>query len=308
MMDHIMNNRLSLEFGQSYVRIPLRASSRIVQADALETDWKRVLEPDRCTCVLGNPPFAGAKLQSERRRAQVRQLAGLGPSGGTLDYVPAWFLQAGEYVRRGSARIGFVATNSLTQGEQVAQLWPALYERFGLEISFAHRTFAWGSDARGMAHLHVVVIGLDKADQAPKVKRLYSYPDSRGEPSESRHQALSPYLVGADGLPDPHAVVRETSRQVGGLPPMRSGSQPIDNGNFIFDEAERAAFLAEEPGAARFLRPFVGSHDFLRGERRWILALQDASPEELKSMPRVIERTRAVRTFRKRSRRNGPSS
>ncbi len=303
MMDHIMNNRLSLEFGQSYVRIPLRTSSRIVQADALETDWESVLKPERCTCVLGNPPFAGAKLQSERQRAQVRQLAGLGPNGGTLDYVAAWFLKAGEYVRRGAARIGFVATNSLTQGEQVAQLWPALYERFGLEISFAHRTFAWGSDARGMAHVHVVVLGLAKASQVPKVKRLYSYPDIKGEPSESRHRALSPYIFSADGLPDPHAVVRESARQLNGLPQMRNGSQPIDDGNYILTEEQRSALVAEDPRIATFLRPYVGAQEHIRGNRRWILFLRDASPADLRAMPGVVERMRAVRKYRSQSKR-----
>ena len=126
MMDHIMNNRLSLELGEAYVRIPLEKSPRIVHADALETDWTEVLAPEQCSFVLGNPPFAGAKYQSPEQRAQVRAIAALGKSGGNLDYVAAWFIKAGAYVRETQgARIGFVATNSITQGEQVAQLWPS---------------------------------------------------------------------------------------------------------------------------------------------------------------------------------------
>ena len=110
--------------------------------------------------VFGNPPFGGSKHQSEFQRAQVRRIADLGGTGGTLDYVTAWFMKAGEYASPGT-RIGFVATNTITQGEQVAQLWPILFKRCGLEIAFAHRTFAWGSNARGKAHVHVVIIGLD---------------------------------------------------------------------------------------------------------------------------------------------------
>ena len=144
MMDHIMNNRLSLEFGQTYVRIPLRKSPHIVFGDALETSWDDVLAPSECSFVLGNPPFVGAKYQSDEQREQVRRIAALGKSGGTLDYVTAWFLKAGEYVQDGDARIGFVSTNSITQGEQVAQLWPLLFHKHNLEIAFAHRTFAWG--------------------------------------------------------------------------------------------------------------------------------------------------------------------
>ncbi len=160
MMDHIMNNRLSLEFGRTYARIPLEKSPRIVHGDALEIDWRAVLPPQTCSYLFGNPPFAGAKFQTPEQRAQVRRIAALGKSGGTLDYVAAWFIKAGEYVRGGGTRIGFVATNSISQGEQVAQLWPLLFERCGLEIAFAHRTFVWGSDARGKAHVHVVIVGL----------------------------------------------------------------------------------------------------------------------------------------------------
>src|ERR1035441_8251218 len=148
MMDHIMNNKLSLEFGESYARIPIKVSPHIRPADALEMEWSDLIAPERCSYILGNPPFGGSKYQSPKQRQQVRRVAQLGGSGGTLDYVTAWFLKAGAYLGTSRARIGFVATSSITQGEQVAQLWPVLFERYGLEISFAHRTFAWGSDAR----------------------------------------------------------------------------------------------------------------------------------------------------------------
>ena len=195
MMDHIMNNRLSLEFGQTYARIPLEKSPHIVHADALETDWAGLLSPKDCSFVFGNPPFVGAKFQTAEQRAQVRRIAALGKTGGTLDYVTAWFIKAGEYVRAGDTRIGFVATNSITQGEQVAQLWPVLFERCKLEIAFAHRTFAWGSDARGKAHVHVVILGLDGRENARPEKRLFSYPDINGEPVEGGHAVLSLLLV-----------------------------------------------------------------------------------------------------------------
>lgn len=298
MMDHIMNNKLSLEFGQSYARIPLKKSPHIRYGDALETDWVAFLPPTQCSYVFGNPPFIGAKYQSQEQRSQVRRIAALGKSGGTLDYVTAWFITAGEYVQTGSARIGFVSTNSITQGEQVAQLWPLLFERAGLEIAFAHRTFAWGSDARGKAHVHVVIIGLTKANDAPKEKRLFSYDDINGEPHESLHKALSPYLFDASTLNDPHIVVRETSKPLNGFPKLIIGSKPIDGGNYIFTAEEKDVFLTEEPGASAFFHPYVGSKEFLNGGDRWILALQDASIEVLKSLPKVRERIAAVRACR----------
>ncbi len=298
MMDHIMNNKLSMEFGESYVRIPLKKSPHIKHADALEVEWADLIKPADCSYVLGNPPFGGAKYQSDAQRAQVRRIAHLGGSGGTLDYVTAWFLKAGEYLRRSRALVGFVATNSITQGEQVAQLWPLLFERYGLEISFAHRTFAWGSDARGVAHVHVVIIGLARRDIEPQTKRLFSYNDINGDPTESEHVAITPYLFDAGTVVNRHLVVEETSRPLCDVPQLVIGSKPIDDGNYIFDASERAAFLAREPGAQRFMHPFVGSKEFINGLDRWILALDGFSPGELRSLPAVMERVAAVRKFR----------
>ena len=168
----------------------------IHHADALEIGWADVIAPNDCSYILGNPPFVGAKFQTPAQREQVRAIARLGGSGGTLDYVSAWFLKAGDYVSRADKpiRIAFVATNSITQGEQVAQLWPLVFARCRLEIAFARRTFAWGSDARGKAHVHVVIIGLAKRDHEPPEKRLFAYVDINGDPEETRCPALSPYL------------------------------------------------------------------------------------------------------------------
>ena len=312
MMDHIMNSRLSLEFGRTYARIPIEKSPNIRHADALEIDWADVLPPEQCDYVFGNPPFGGAKYQSPEQRAQVRREAALGGTGGTLDYVAAWFVRAAEYVRRAAPagrmpdrpgpRIGFVATNSITQGEQAAQLWPLLFGR-GLEIAFAHRTFAWGSDARGMAHVHVVIVGLDRTEQVPADRRLFSYEDVKDEPLESRHAVLTPYLFDGGGLTDPHLVVREEGRPINGLRQLLTGSQPIDDGLYIFNAEQRAAFLDAEPDAAPLLRPFVGAREYLQGGERWILALHGASPGMLGRLPRVRDRIAAVRAWRRTSKR-----
>ena len=303
MMDHIMNNRLSLEFGQIYTRIPLEKSPHIVHGDALETDWSELLPSGDCSFVFGNPPFRGAKFQSSDQRAQVRRIAALGKSGGTLDYVAAWFIKAGEYVSGSDARIGFVATNSITQGEQVAQLWPVLFQRCKLEIAFAHRTFAWGSDARGRAHVHVVILGLDRREAVRAEKRLFSYPDINGEPEESRHAALSPYLFDGGQLSDPHLIVQAENTPISRLPPLRYGSQPIDGGNLIFDEKEYSEILEVEPDACPYLRPFVGAREYLQGGSRWILMLIDAPPEKLARLSVVREHIAAVRDYRLSSKR-----
>ena len=264
----------------------------------------------------GSPAEVGLQRAAETartapgQRSQVRRVAALGGSGGTLDYVAAWFIRAGEYVRRArpenSSRppgIGFVATNSITQGEQIAQLWPLLLDLHRLEIAFAHRTFAWGSDARGKAHVHVVIIGLDTTEHAPRDRRLFAYENLNGEPLESRHAVITPYLFDGGALVNPHLVVREEGRPINGLNQLIIGSQPIDNGLYIFNAEERLAFLGAEPDAAPFLRPFVGAREYLQGGERWILALHDASPATLAQLPRVRERIAAVRVYRRTSKR-----
>ncbi len=298
MMDHIMNVRLSLEFGVSYIRIPLRKAPHIRCADALEMDWNDLLPAPDCDYVLGNPPFGGSKVQSDRQRAQVKRIAALGGSGGTLDYVAPWFIKAGEYVQGTGAKIAFVATNSITQGEQVAQLWPVLFGRWGLEIAFAHRTFAWSSDAPRAAHVHVVIIGLAQRRDEPQTKRLFSYARLDGEPTESLHSALTPYLFDASGLADRHLVIESASKPLADAPALVIGSKPIDGGQYIFDADQRSDFLKAEPGAAAYLRPFVGSEEFINGGQRWILYLDGVSPNGLRAMPAVARRVAAVRRLR----------
>ena len=302
MMDHIMNNQLSLEFGQTFVRIPLKTSPNIVHGDALELDWEGVLKPERCSFLFGNPPFVGQSYQSKAQRQQMRKLTNPhGKTGSPLDYVGAWFVKAAGYAT-GAMRISFVATNSLTQGEQVALLWPRLFAS-GLEIAFAHRTFAWGSDARGKAHVHVVILGLDRPENRRLDKRLFSYPHLNGEPEETRHGALSPYLFDASRLADPHLVVTDSTRPLSPRPIMRRGVQPIDGGHFIFSDQERQDFLEQEPNAERFLRPFIGAREHINGLSRWILFLEEAEPEQLRTMPLCVERIRRVRTMRLASKR-----
>jgi hypothetical protein len=298
MMDHLLNNELSLAFGQTYARIPLRKAPHILNKDALEADWAAFLPPDQCSYLFGNPPFRGAKYQTEKQRAQVRAIANLGKSGGTLDFVAAWFILAARYAKGRPVRVGFVSTNSITAGEQVAQLWPTVMDQNGLAISFAHRTFQWGSDARGKAQVHTVIIGLDAADRAPKIRRLFSYASLTGDPTESAHTVISPYLFDAGALANPHITVKETSRPLNGFPAIAIGTKPIDGGYLIFSEAEKAAFLADEPGAADLFRPFIGSREFLNGGVRHILHLSKTPPETIRALPKVREQLALVKDYR----------
>ena len=298
MMDHIMNNQLSMEFGDTYSRIPLKQSPHVLCGDALEIKWEDILSPTDCSFILGNPPYIGAKLQSRYQRDQVRRIANLGGSGGSLDYVAAWFIKAGEYVRGTSIPIGFVATNSITQGEQVAQLWPLLFHRYQLEISFAHRTFAWGSDAKGKAHVHVVILGLIGRENEPKKKRLFSYDDIDDEPDESQHEAITAYLFDAARLKNRYLVLPSVGRPINGLPRLRIGSKPVDGGYFILSPEEREEIEGKYPEASKYIHPYVGSQEFLHGGNRAISFLGDASPNDIRRIPPFRKMIDKVREFR----------
>ena len=302
MMDHVMNNELSLELGEVRVRIPLQVSPSIAHVDALQTEWGTLLPADECTYVIGNPPFVGVRMQAPDQRAQVKRIANLGGRAGTLDYAAAWFIKASEYASAGNATVGLVATNSLTQGEQVAQLWTKLFDDYDIDIYFAHRTFPWGSDARGKAHVHVVIVGFGPQAKAPNRRLLFTYTDSDSDASETSHATITPYLTSGDGLANPRLMIANQRQRSDERPQLIIGSKPVDGGYYLFDYDESEDFLSMEPTAKRFLFPFIGAREFLRGHQRWILALHSASPKDLARMPHVQERIAAVKDFRLASR------
>jgi hypothetical protein len=299
MMDHIANNEINEAFRLNYARIPLKDSAHILHGDALETDWSKLLPPERCAYIMGNPPFVGAKFQSEFQRAQVRRIAGLGGSGGTLDYVAAWFIKAGQFVTANHRiRVAFVSTNSICQGEQVAQLWPILFDRHGLEIAFAHRTFSWGSEARGKAHVHVVIVGLAHRDFEPAEKRLFSYPNIKGDPVESRHAGLTAYLFDAKGVANRHLVVKEEGKPINGLEKLITGSKPLEDGHLVLDHSERSDLIGAFPILAEYIRPYQGAEEFINGFNRWVIATPLMPPDLVKAIPPLMDRLEKIREWR----------
>ena len=299
MMDHLMNRRLGRDFGQWFARIPLRASPHITCADALEIDWNDVLPARQCSYVVGNPPFGGFVHREQSKQAQASQrLRELGALGTRLDYVAAWFLKAGDYFRGRGARIAFVATNSITQGEQVPQLWPALFDRHGLEITFAHRTFAWGSEAPGSAHVDVIVVGMANRGAFDGRRTLFADDGGAGMTTAVDVDAISPYLVDASALHDRRIVVRRARSRADDLPAPQVGTKPVDGGHYILDAAAREALLASEPQAEPYIRPYIGSREFIHNESRWILHAPSIPPDQIRRMPAVQERVRAVGAYR----------
>lgn len=292
LMDHLMNLEVSEAFGQLYQRLPLKKSPKIRCKNALQIDWRTVIAPEKCSYILGNPPFVGKHYQSPTQRADLVQVFRDCRNTGDIDYVTAWFYRAAEYIQGTHIKVGFVSTNSITQGEQVPIIWGILFERFKIKIHFAHRTFRWESEARGKAHVHVVIIGFGAFDVANK--RIYDYED--GLVSFTSASNISPYLT-----PGSDVVIPKRQKPLSNVPEMRCGNKPSDGGNFILTDEERDEFLKEEPNASKYLRRFTGSDEFINGNMRWCIWLKNADPAELRSMPKVMERVEMVKDFRSKS-------
>lgn len=289
--DHQMNVRLSEDFGFYYARIPLRTRPHIVHGNALTLDWNEVLPAERCSYVLGNPPFVGAKYMDDAQRADTRAVFSGIDNAGLLDFVAAWYVKAARYLAPNPAvRCAFVSTNSIVQGEQVGVLWGWLLAK-GLHIHFAHRTFAWTNEARGKAAVHCVIVGFGLEDRAGKV--IYEYDDIRGEPHAVQAANINPYLVDA-----PDVVLPRRSRPICNVPEIGIGNKPIDDGNYLFTTEERDAFIANEPGSEKWFRRWLGSVEFLNGYERWCLWLGECPPAELRAMPEAMKRVQAVKAAR----------
>ncbi len=291
MMDHIMNMRLSAEFGQVFLRIPLKRSPRIVHGDALEVDWEDVIPAKTCSFVLGNPPFVGKTYQTKEQKASMARVFANVKGGKLLDFVAAWFLKAAIYIKNSNTNCAFVSTNSITQGEQVSILWGHLLEHYGIIIRFAHQTFAWGSEARGKAAVHCIIIGFGTQDK--EHKQIFEYETPTAEPEGVSAKTINPYLVDA-----PPVVVVKQRKPLSSLSPMKYGSKPADGGHLILTDGDKEQLVSAEPNAAKFLRRYIGSQDLINGGGRWCLWLNNAEPQELKPLSMVRDRIAKVREFR----------
>ncbi|MDD5181408.1 MAG: DUF559 domain-containing protein, partial [Gallionellaceae bacterium] len=245
----------------------------------------------------------------------TRPLASLSPYAGRESERETLSPLVGRGQGEGRCRAAFVSTNSITQGEQVGVLWGWLLAQ-GIRIHFAHRTFQWSNEAKGMAAVHCVIIGFylpspasgtlsplagrgqGEGREAEPEKTIYAYEDIRGEPHAIAARNINPYLVDA-----PDVFLEKRSVPICVVPEIRFGNQPIDGGHFILSEDERAELLKHEPDAEKFIRPFLGADEFINNIPRYCLWLQDAKPDELRRMPLVMQRVQAVKEFRLESKR-----
>lgn len=297
LVDHQINMKLSESFGQAFVRLPLKASAHIYHGNALTTDWADVLPPEKCSYILGNPPFVGSKYMNKEQRIELLSVFGKLKGAGTLDYVSAWYGKAAQHMQGTKIVTAFVSTNSIAQGEQVGILWSHLIQDYGIHIHFAHRTFKWTIDekkAKGMrvAAVYTVIISFAAFEESDK--HLYEYETLTADPHRVTVKNINPYLVEGS-----NAAPQKRSKPLCEAPIIGIGNKPIDGGYYLFTPEERKQFLDDEPQAEPLFRRWLGSVEFINDIERWCLWLGSTYPSFLKKLPRSMDRIEKVKQYRR---------
>ncbi len=271
--------------------LPLKSYANIVEGNALRVDWESVVPKSQLNYIMGNPPFVGYSLQSKEQKDDILSVY-IDEKGkpyktaGKIDYVSGWYFKAANLMLDTSIRTAFVSTNSITQGEQVAGVWKPLYDRFGIHIDFAHRTFRWDSEASLKAHVHCVIVGFSVAENEKK-RALYS---------SARFQLvdnINPYLIEA-----PNIFVESNKNPICDVPDMVYGNKPTDGGFLFLTAEEKEYALEKEPNISKFIKKVYGATEFINSKERYCLWLVNASPVEIRNSRFIFDRVAKVKDFR----------
>ena len=271
--------------------LPLKPYHNIHEGNALRIDWSEIIAPEKLTYIMGNPPFVGARLMAQSQKDDLLEIFGKKWKNiGNMDYVCGWYLKASQMIAANNTiQAALVSTNSITQGEQVANLWKPLFEQYSIHFDFAYRTFRWDSEADIKAHVHCVIIGFS-ADE--NIKRRLYLPDG----TYQRVDNINGYLTAGKDI-----WIDSRNKPLCDVPEIGIGNKPIDGGFYLFTESEMQEFVAKEPQSAQYFRRWYGSEEFINSKKRFCLWLGDCSPAELRAMPYCYERVMNVREYRLKS-------
>lgn len=285
--EHQMNVLFRDAFGVQPETLPLKPSGHIVCGNACRLDWDAVCPhtPSDEVYIMGNPPYLGSSLQDSEQKEDMKIAIGDICKGyKKLDYIAVWFIKAAEYCKQSDASYAFVSTNSISQGEQVALLWPIIFNN-GLEIKFAYTSFKWSNNAKSNAAVTVVIIGVGNKSKNTK-KKLFS-------DTIRIVENINPYLnSGAD------LIVKTAYSPLNGMQEMTYGCKANDDGNLILEQYEIDKLLREYPVAEKFIKPLMGSLEFIRDEHRFCLWIDDVDFSEAYSIPPIRDRIERNRIYR----------
>ena len=268
--------------------LPLTTNAFIVEGNSLQIDWESVVPKYQVSYIMGNPPFVGARVMSSEQKDDVREIFKGWKNVGNMDYVCCWYKKCADFMKNTSIRAALVSTNSVSQGESVANLWKPLLEN-DVHIDFAYRTFQWDSEAKIKAHVHCVIIGFSIAPYN-KPKKIFI--DERYQIAKN----INGYLLDAVNV-----YVESRNKPICNIPEIGIGNKPIDGGYYLFEKEEMEEFIKKEPEAKKYFRPWYGSKEFINRSPRYCLWLGECSPAELRKLPLCMERVREVKEYRLQS-------
>ena len=291
LIDHQMNMQISNEFGQYFVRLPLKKSAKIVHGNALQVDWKEVVSKEELSFIIGNPPFIGSRIMVKNQKQDLINVFDNIKNIGELDYVTGWYIKSAKFIQDTQIKVAFVSTNSIVQGLQTSILWGEMLNKYQIKIHFAHRTFKWSNEAKGNAAVYCVIVGFANFDT--NNKSIFEYEDIKGEAHEIKAKNINPYLIDAKNI-----FIDKKTKPISNIPDMNFGNMPADGGQFLFTTEEKNDFLIKEPKANLYIKPFISAHEFINNKERWCLWLQDIEPSELTKMKYVLEKVQNVKAIR----------
>ena len=295
--EHQMNVKFQEELYVLPETLPLKPSGHIVCGNACRLDWNTVCPHthDDEVYIMGNPPYLGSKLQNESHKEDMQiALSDVKDKKG-VDYIAAWFWKGAKYIKDSKAKYAFVTTNSISQGEQVAMLWKPIFD-LGLEIFFARTSFKWSNNAKYNAAVTVAIIGVD--NKSIIKKRLFNERENRAFSVDN----INPYLAASENV-----IVAKTYSVPEGLPKAEFGCMPYDNGHLLMTEQEKETLLEVHPEADIFVKPIMGSQEFLNDIHRYCLWIDDALREEAEMIPSIKARIDATYNFRLNESKDGAS-
>lgn len=286
--EHQMNQAFRNEFGYTAPTLPLKESGNIMAGNSLRLEWSKVCPKSNEdeVYICGNPPFLGAKNQDHAQKEDMEFVFGNTriKNYSSLDYIACWIYKAVRYLN-GKSSAAFVSTSSICQGEQVAILWPTLLE--SASISFAYQPFKWTNNAKNVAAVFCVIVGLERS---PKIKTLFN------NTTKQSVNNISPYLLNSGNY-----IVKKATKPINGLPLMGIGNKPIDDGNYLFSKNEMLSFLGEEPAAQPYFYEWFGADELMNSKQRWCLLTQRIPENEFQQMPLTQQRVDLVKQFRLKS-------
>lgn len=287
---HQMNLEFAEKFGIDLPLIPLKEAGNIVRANAARVDWRGVCPNNGLEEIylVGNPPYMGAKLQDAAQKRDYEFVFKDETYSKNLDYISLWFIKGSRYIAQTNAQLAFVTTNSVSQGEHVALMFPKIFE-LGLEIGFAYTSFKWENNAKGGAGVTVAVINL----RNPNARNKYIW--TNGIRIEARN--INGYIT--DG--DSQIAIERRRRPLSTLPEMVFGSMPRDGGNLILTPKERSAMIAKDPSVEIYIKKYLGSAEYIRGVERYCLWVSDSQYESAMQNPVIKERFENVARVRSES-------